>query len=136
MAYVHVTLRGWVSAFVFTQAVEIPVYVTLLRRALKADLAKRPQRLPLQILLAFGASAITHPVVWFVLPRLEPSFTDPGPAYIEYVIRAESFALVIEALYFYTLCAARFRHALLASLLANGLSASIGMASRSLFGFP
>lgn len=136
MALVHVTLRGWVSAFLFTQAVEIPVYVTLLRRALSADLAERPRGLPLQILLAFGASAITHPVVWFVLPELPPSFLDPGAAYVEYVVRAESFALVIEALYFYTLCAARFRHALFASLLANGLSASIGMASRSLLGFP
>lgn len=136
MALVHVTVRGWVSAFLFTQAVEIPVYVALMRRALAEGRAERPRRLPLQIALAFGASAITHPVVWFVLPGLAPSFADPGAAYIEYVVRAESVALIVEAFYFYTLCATRFRRALLWSLLANGLSAGLGFASRAVFGWP
>ncbi|MFO0592668.1 MAG: hypothetical protein U0441_34305 [Polyangiaceae bacterium] len=136
MALVHVTVRGWVSAFLFTQAVEIPVYVVAMRRALAQERARRPRGLPLQLAVAFGASAITHPIVWFVISGLAPSFQDPGPAYIEYVVRAESFALIVEAFYFYLACAISFRRALVWSLLANGLSAGLGFTSRAIFHWP
>ena len=114
-------LVQWAVAFAFTQAVEIPVYRRLLRTS---------------TLASFGASAITHPVVWFVIPRLAPSFTDPGAAYIEYVARAEAFAFVVEAYYFASFHVVRMRRALLWSLLVNGASASAGFASRWLFGWP
>lgn len=136
MALVHVTVRGWVSAFLFTQAVEIPVYVLAMRRALEREVARRPRGLPLQLAVAFGASAITHPIVWFVISGLPPSFQDPGPAYIEYVVRAESFALIVEAFYFYLVCGITFGRALVWSLLANGLSAGLGFTSRALFRWP
>lgn len=136
MAIVHVTARAWLSAFLFTQAVEIPIYVLAIRRALRDGHAERPRRLPLQIALAFGASAVTHPIVWFVIPRLAPSFSDPGAAYLEYVVRAEAFALVVEAFYFHSFHVVRMPRAFAWSLLANGLSAGAGFLSRSLFGWP
>lgn len=136
MALVHVTVGAWMSAFLFTQAVEVPLYVLAIRRALREGHAARPRRLSLQIALAFGASAVTHPVVWFVIPRLAPSFTDPGAAYVEYVARAEAFAFVVEAYYFASFHVVRMRRALLWSLLVNGASASAGFASRWLFGWP
>jgi hypothetical protein len=136
LALVHVTVQAWLSAFLFTQAVEIPVYVLAIRHALREGHAERPRRLSLQIALAFGASAVTHPVVWFVIPRLAPSFSSPGAAYLEYVARAETFALVVEAFYFHSFRVVRMPRALVWSLLANGLSASAGFLSRSLFGWP
>ena len=48
-------LAHWAFAFLFTQVVEIPIYM----RGLRVGPVK-----------AFGASAITHPVVWFVIPHL------------------------------------------------------------------
>lgn len=132
----QVTLAAWRDAFLFTQAVEIPIYVFAMRHAVAKGIAERPRSWGIQILAAFGASAITHPVVWFVIPRLAASFADPGHAYLEYVIRAETFAVVVEAFYFYSLGVVRMRRALVWSIVANGLSAGAGFASRHLFGWP
>jgi len=48
----------WLTAFLLTQAVEVPVYLVA-GRALP-----RGRRW----LFALGASALTHPVVWFAFP--------------------------------------------------------------------
>ena len=48
-------LAHWAFAFVFTQIIEVPIYMRGLRVG------------PLK---AFGASALTHRVVWFVIPAL------------------------------------------------------------------
>ncbi len=159
MAIVHVTVRAWLSAFLFTQTVEIPVYVLVIRHALReghvalrtfsldgaasdprpprsAMLAPRARHLSLQLALAFGASAITHPVVWFVIPGLAPSFADPSAAYLEYVIRAEAFAFIVEAFYFHMILGVSIWRALGWSFLANGLSAGLGFLSRGIFGWP
>ncbi len=136
MAIVHVTVRAWLSAFLFTQTVEIPVYVLVIRHALREGHVARPRRLPLQLALAFGASAITHPVVWFVIPRLAPSFADPSAAYLEYVFRAEAFAFIVEAFYFHMIQGVSIWRALGWSFLANGLSAGAGFLSRWIYGWP
>lgn len=130
------TLAAWRDAFLFTQAVEIPVYVIAMRQALAGGHAERPRAWWSQIAVAFGASATTHPVVWFVIPRLAASFADPSDAYVEYVVRAETFAFVVEAFYFYSLHVVRLRRALVWSLLANGLSAGLGFVSRHYFHWP
>jgi hypothetical protein len=104
-------MSAWLAAFVFTQIVEIPIY----RRALDG-----------RFWVAFGASAITHPVVWFLFPLL------PLP-YLAYTAAAEVFAVVVEALY---LRAFGLKNALAWSLLANGASLSLGLLSRYLFGMP
>lgn len=105
-------LLAWLGAFAFTQAVELPVY---LRAGCRAP-------------GALAASAITHPVVWFVLvPRLPLG-------YDERVVIAEAFAVIVEALWLRL--ALRRPRALAWSLLANALSFGLGMLSRALFGWP
>jgi hypothetical protein len=100
--------------------VEIPIDVFALDR-------DGPPRLWWQrALIAFGASAITHPFVWFAFPR----FTHD---YNLMVIEAETFAVVVEAIYlrFFGL-----RNALLWSIVANMASAGLGLLSRYFFGWP
>ena len=104
-------LIAWLWGFLFTQIVEIPIYAWPLRG---------------RVGVAFTASAITHPIVWFVFPRLiQP--------YVPMVLAAELFAVVVE-----TVWLRRFgvRHALLWSLAANGASVGLGFLSRALFGVP
>jgi hypothetical protein len=109
MAYFH----AWLIAFLFTQMVEVPVY----SRGLGVGLP-----------CAFGASAVTHPILWFVIfPYL------PLP-YLWLVVVGETFAFLVEAAYFAFLF--RRRRALLWSALANGASFATGMLSRRLFGVP
>lgn len=121
---------AWLHAFFFTHAVEIPVYVLAMRHALRGGHSERPRLLVWQLVLAFGASAITHPMVWFVIPNI------PSSSYWEYVARAETFAVLVEAFYFYSFHVVNLRRALVWSLVANGLSAGLGFASRAVFGWP
>lgn len=109
MAYVY----SWLYAFAFTQLVELPIYMVGLR---------------VGVLAAFGASAITHPVLWFVLFRYLPL------PYLWLLVVGETFAVVVEAVYFALLF--RRRRALVWSLLANGASLGVGLLSRWLFGMP
>jgi hypothetical protein len=118
-------IAAWLSAFLFTQAVEIPIYARAMR--------PWPRALGLKLAIAFGASAVTHPVVWFVIPTLRA--WSPYP-YEEMVVRAETFAVVIEGLYLYAVGAFTLRRAMLWSLLANASSASLGLLCRELFGWP
>lgn len=106
-------LTAWLSAFFFTQAVEMPIYARLARAGWLA---------------AFGASALTHPIVWFVIPSLVPG------SYWGMVAVAESFAVVAEAIYLRL--GFQVKRAFLWSLLANASSASLGMLSRYLLGWP
>ena len=122
-------LVPWLAAFVFTQAVEVPIYVALMRRAHGRGAAP-PRRLFLQIVLAFGASMLTHPIVWFVIPLIEYH------SYWTMVARAESFAVIAEGVYFYSLGAFTLPRAMMFSLLANAASAGLGFLCRSLFGVP
>lgn len=119
---------AWLSAFLFTQAVEIPVYLIALRRSRDA-LAPIEGALP-RLAAAFGASLVTHPIVWFVIPTL------PFGSYEGMVVGAESFAIIAEGLYFHALGAMGLRRATLWSLLANGASVTLGLTSRYLFGWP
>ncbi|MEZ4389649.1 MAG: hypothetical protein R3A48_01025 [Polyangiales bacterium] len=104
----------WLIAFAFTEATEAPVYVRLLGVSWPRALA---------------ASAITHPVVWWVLanPR------GPVPPAWRFVI-AEGFAVLVEAWWFSR--DTSWRRALAASALANATSVGLGLASRALFGLP
>lgn len=69
-------------------------------------------------------------MVWFVIPRV------PASSYWEYVVRAEAFAVLVEAFYLWSFHVVHMRRALAISLLANALSAGGGFLSRSLFGWP
>jgi hypothetical protein len=107
-------LSAWLRAFLFTQLVEVPIYVRGLRCS---------------ALAAFGASTLTHPVVWFLFfsPRWQAG-------YLTRFTSAELFAWLVEAAYFKFLV--RRDRALLWSLLANAASVALGALSRSLFGAP
>jgi hypothetical protein len=120
-------VRAFLWAFLFTQAVEVPIWA----HAFGAHRRLAPGGVPWPpwagVVAGFGASAITHPVVWFVVPRYALG------GYVAMGAQAEAFAVVVEALY---TSALGLRWALGWSLLANGASAGLGLLSRSLFGWP
>lgn len=133
-------MHRWLIAFAFTQLVEVPVYVRALERQRVA------RSLPATAAIAFGASLLTHPVVWFVIPswwtRLYLSVIDRAPQmtlsspmarYVAMAVVAETFAVLVEAAYFR---AWELRRALAWSLAANALSLTLGLVSRALFGLP
>lgn len=106
-------LWGWLVAFFFTQLFEMPIYW-------KASGSLR---------VAFFASAMTHPIVWFVFPML----MDHGVEYWPMVLLAETFAVLGEASWL------RFNgvpRPLLWSVVANSCSVGCGFALRELIGFP
>jgi hypothetical protein len=85
-------ILGWLRAFLLTQSVEMGLYV----RATPA----RPLRERLAI--AFGASAITHPIVWFVIPDLVRALEPTGDWQRDWWIAiavAETFAVSAETLW-------------------------------------
>jgi len=107
------TLLSWALAFVVTQIVEVPIWM-------------RAFRAPLRFVKAFGATAITHPLLWFVLtPRWRGE-------YWTMVLFGEALVVLVEAAY------ARFlgaRAPLLFSLVANAASAAVGIAVYAALGW-
>jgi hypothetical protein len=112
-------MRHWLLAFAFTQLIEIPIYNYALREFNFSRLKR--------FAVAFGASAITHPVVWFAFPRWMPNTP------VVMLIASELFAIVVEAAY---LRAFRLSRSLGWSLVANSLSFGISIFSRKFFGYP
>lgn len=115
-------LTAWLGAFALTQLVETPIHAA----ALGPD---RPWSR--RLLLGFGASALTHPIVFLGFPRLMPGHF--AGDYWTAVAAAEAFAVAVEALYLSRLGVAR---AIGWSLLANGASVVVGQLSRAAFGWP
>lgn len=109
----------WLTAFTITQLIEIPVYFYAFHE-LKFSKIKR-------ISVAFGASAITHPIVWVTVPVLLP-FSD-----LVTVVVVETFAVIVEAAY---LRAFGLRMYFSWSLVANALSFGFGPLLRKLIDFP
>ena len=108
---------NWPTAFLLTQAIEMPFYLS----------AGRAWPWKKRLLVAFGASALTHPFVWFVFPELTQSVLELlglSMSYkVPYWMAAETFAVVAEALWFRR-CG--LRQPWLWSLLGNGCSAGVG----------
>lgn len=132
-------LTSWFMAFVFTQLVEVPIYLRALARG-----RETPPPWQRRLGVAFLCSALTHPYVWFVFPQIfyysetyaELAARWPALAehrYTLFFITAESFAVLVEAL---VLRASGLRNALLWSLLANATSAGTGILLRRLVGWP
>ena len=110
-------MNEWLLAFLFTQAVEVPIYSVALNRRPVAP----------RFAIAFGASLLTHPIVW----ALVICYGDGG--YWRVVAGAESLAVLVEAAYLH---AFEVRSAAGWSLLANASSLGLGMLSRLVMGFP
>ncbi|MFT3764477.1 MAG: hypothetical protein QM820_03010 [Minicystis sp.] len=134
------TIAGWIAAFLFTQAIEIPIYV----RAQRGSPAS--PTLSGRVATAFGASAITHPVVWFVMPAaadaiflwmarhgLRSLVAGDTFRWLAFGVLAEGFAVAVEALY---LRAMRVPRPWSWALVANFASASLGYVSFRLTGWP
>lgn len=124
-------IARWAIAFAFTQAVEVPLYCVALglrsggAPGAAPSLLRRAFTLR-HVAIAFGASALTHPFVWFLFPRLvRPYWT--------MVAFAEAFAVIAEAAY---LTGFRVRWALAWSFAVNASSVVVGLTSRALFGVP
>lgn len=110
---------AWLQAFCVTQCVETPLYA--------CGLAAVDKRWSRRLLWGFGASAITHPIVWFGMPWRIYSY---GTVYIV----AECFAVSVEALYLWLLGVRPWR-AWAASLLINGASVAVGECLRRFAGW-
>lgn len=103
---------SWWQAFLLTELIEVPIYLLGMRGS---DLSPATRAA-----VAFGASAFTHPIVWFVLlPGLGPVLGGWGAFGV-----AEAFALLAEWGY---LAAFGVPRPLRWSLAANGTSLSIGL---------
>jgi hypothetical protein len=104
----------WLAAFGVTQAIEVPIY----RRTLRQRVGP-----------CFGASAITHPLVWVFLAS--GLWKAPWTARVTVV---ELWAWLAEAAYFHL--GYRCRRALRWTFVANAASFALGLASRWAFGWP
>lgn len=103
----------WLAAFALTQCVEMGIYV-------QAHGAPRPLRE--RVAIAFACSAITHPLVWFVL--LEAAQAMGVRGYWAQVGVAEAFAVAVEGAF---LAAFGVRRALAWALVANAISVVVGL---------
>lgn len=110
-------MSAWLGAFLFTQVVEVPFYRWQLKRLSPLDAWG----------LSFLLSLATHPVVWFVFPSLVPG------SYWGMVLAAESYAVAVEGLILWRV---QVPQPFLVSLVANSLSAGLGLFSRSYVGWP
>lgn len=106
-----VTIKAWALAFLITQAIEVPVYALGLRR----------RGWGLAMLLGAGASALSHPLVWFVIqPVMEGRTT-----FAAFVVVAELFAWTSEAVYL-RLADVSWRRSAVLALIANAASVTLG----------
>lgn len=107
-------LGAWFVAYVFTQAIEVPLYLRI------TDGRWR---------VAVLASTLTHPIVWFVFPAVCPL----SWGYWGMVAAAELFAVTGEAAW---LSWSGVGSSLKWAALVNATSATAGLLLRSLFGVP
>ncbi len=107
------SLNDWSGAFLLTQLIEVPIYM---RAARSLPLLKRAT-------YAFGASTITHPIIWFCLPW-------ESMPYVPLLIAAEGFAFGTEGLWGHCW---RVPRPWLTSLAANATSLAAGMIIRNFF---
>lgn len=99
-------LGSWVFAFTLTQAVEIPIWM-------------RAHKKPLRVVKALGASAITHPLLWWIfMPMWHGSYWSS-------IVVGEALVIAIEAAYARALGVKR---PLAWSFVANVASTAVGFA--------
>ena len=119
-------VAAWAAALLLTLVVETPIYAWIAPR-----FSEQKRSAAAWIAIGLAASLITHPLVWFVWPRI----IDPAVDYNAFVIAAETFAVSVEALWL-RLWGVPLRYAVLISIAANMSSVAVGEFSRSVFGWP
>jgi hypothetical protein len=107
----------YLTALALTYAVELPLLVALLRGR-----ATWPRILG----AGFLASAVTHPLLWFVWPRVVPL-----ESYALFLATGEGLVVAVEAVVIWALALggrrAAWRVAVLASVAVNGASCAAGL---------
>ena len=107
-------LLAWLVAFAFTEIVEVPIYRRMLRSS---------------FLEAFGASAVTHPLLWWVwVPWMRARF-----GYVVYAATGEALVVLVEALWFWLLFGRPRGRSFAASVVANGASYVLGLVAYAMF---
>lgn len=102
----NLTFDSWLRAFALTQCIEVPIYLWFARGKPWSS----------RLLFAAGASAITHPLLWWALPWTVTS-------YATLAVAGESGVWLIEGLWAMLW---RIPRPFLASLIANAASMGIG----------
>lgn len=94
--------------YIFLQSnlLEVPFYYLLFRKN---------TRFSKVLFLTTAINSLTHPIVFFIIMNMENS-------YLTNILLAETFAVVIEALFFYFVLRLTVKRALLGSLIANLVS--------------
>lgn len=127
-------VTAWASAFLFTQFIEIPIYLHMLGDRKRTNAAA----------IAAGASFISHPLLWFVgwpvmkwlylaIVSAEPrlAVANVQARYAMVVIPLEVCVVILEGLYLWRVARVPKRQAFSWSLIANTSSLVIGMVLRS-----
>ncbi len=96
----------WLLCFLATQLIEMPIYVKMI----DVSMGRR-------LLFAFGASAITHPILWFLMPW-------GALPYFYLLILGEAAVFIIEGFYFQAL---GMKKPFYMSTVANSVSLSLGV---------
>ncbi len=104
-------MTAWLGAFAVTQLVEVPIYLRATRG---------------RWVVAFCASLLTHPVVFFGFPRWFGEYWTG-------VAAAEAFAVGVEAAW---LSGFGVRRSVWWALFANALSVAVGLGLRAAVGWP
>ena len=105
-------IEMWLSAFVITSVIEMPVYLWALRYTDHSQTNK--------ILISLTPSIVTHPLIWWGIP---PLINQISISEVSYYILVEVIAVLGE--YFF-LKKLKCNSALSTSLIANGCSATLG----------
>lgn len=121
----------WLLAFAITQIIEVPIYYCFC--------------VPKRFWVAFGASAITHPLLWGFVPDLWQNhgwtvvqmaggwLDSPRAQDIFVTTEAELAIVVIEGLWFHALGA---KNPFLWSLIGNSASCGFGLFLQATIGWP
>ena len=107
---------NWLTAFALTQLIETPIYCA----------AQRGRPWPKRLGVAFGATCLSHPIVWFLIPQL---FEERW----EVRLASETFAVASEAVWLHLLGVKR---PFLWSLVANLASFGTGLGLRAMLNWP
>lgn len=111
----------WLIAFTKTQIVEISAGLVFLYFSLR-DEKDQSTKLTSDAFVLFMATAMTHPLLWFIFPRIKRSL---GLSYQEFVIYGELAVFLIEGMW-YSIKLSKFKgqivKAMLLSLFLNILS--------------
>lgn len=110
-------VQGWLRAFIFTQLVEVPIYLALGKT---------------RFVKAFSLSLITHPVLWFVF------WVHVHLPYEPKIAVGEILVVAIEALVLWAYERQRltWQRALVVAFVANLASSVLGELCRYFFGLP